>query len=209
MFKLGNTRGIFSTPIYEAQYPNFESIQEDIIGYLKPHFETPADGNEYFGSDGKASIIRTGNSLHQDPNLKEIKDFIEFHLKEYWKNYKLTSRVDPYILQMWANIVPPYGFTPAHNHNPTPIGGAFYVNATSEMGDLYLENPLENIEGKMPRDYAHSPLLMVEKIKVSPGKLILFPGWLRHHTRSNMSTQDRYVIGFNLGAWIDFKPCPV
>lgn len=208
MFNIGTTRNIFPVQIYEAEYEDFQSIQPEILSDLNAHFETPAKGNEYFNSDGTPSIIRTGNFLHHDPKLKCIVDFIEFHLREYWKSYNLTKRVDPYILQMWANIVPPNGFTPSHNHNPVHIGGAFYVTASSNQGDLYLESPLEHVEGRMPRDYAHSPLLLVEKIKVSPGKIVLFPGWLDHHTRSNNSNENRIVIGFNLGAWLDYKPKP-
>lgn len=209
MYTRGQEIEIFPTKIYEAYYDDFEIIQNDLLDIIKPHFENIADGNQYFNSDGTPCIIRTGNFLHQDPKLKFIVDFVEFHLKEYWKSYNLTKRVDPYILSMWANNILPNGFTPSHNHNPVPIAGVFYINATSDQGDLFLENPLEIAEGRMPRDYSYNPLLLVEKIKVTPGKLVLFPGWLGHHTRSNMSKENRYVLGFNLGAWLDFKPKPL
>jgi uncharacterized protein (TIGR02466 family) len=109
---------------------------------------------------------------------------------------------------MWANDIPPGGFTPAHNHNPVPVGGAFYINATPDKGNLYLEDPLEMVHGKAPRDYMHKPYLYTETITVKPGKLIMFPGWMRHHTRSNMTQENRYVLGFNIGAWLNFMPKP-
>jgi uncharacterized protein (TIGR02466 family) len=208
MFNAGTARDVFPTKIYEAEFPNFDQVQDQILEAVIPYFNKPAEGNEYVTGNGQAMIIRTGNDLHKDPALKNVVDFIEFHAKEYWKQSELTSRIDPYILQLWANTIPPGGFTPAHNHNPVPMGGAFYINAVPKMGNLYLENPMENVIGKQPRDFQHKPYLYTETINVSPGKLIMFPGWMRHHTRSNMTQENRYVMGFNIGAWQTFMPKP-
>ena len=204
MFKPGKSRDIFPTKIYEAEFPNFEAIQEQILKAVMPYFDDPAPGNEYISGTGQDMIIRTNNELHKDPALKEIVEFIEFHGKAYWKELEFTTRVEPYIQQMWSNEIPPGGFTPAHNHNPAAIGGAFYLNAVPEMGNLYLEDPNELVQGKMPRDYMFKPYLYTETIKVKPGKLVMFPGWLHHHTRSNMTQENRYVIGYNFGAFIHF-----
>ena len=208
MFTQGIARDIFPTKIYEAEFPNFEEVQDRIISAVKPYFDNPAPGNEYVSGDGVAMIIRSHNDLHKDPALREVVDFIEFHAKEFWKQSELTTRVDPYILQLWANSIPPGGFTPAHNHNPVPVGGAFYLNAVPQMGNLYLENPMEMVIGKQPRDFQYKPYLYTETIEVKPGKLIMFPGWLRHHTRSNMTQDNRYVLGYNIGAWQQFMPKP-
>lgn len=208
MYPNGQARQIFPTTIYEAEFPNFADIQDRIKAAVQPYFREPAAGNEYFDGQGNPLIIRSNNELHKDPALKEVADFIEYHAREYWKISELTTRVEPYILQMWANEIPPGGFTPAHNHNPTPIGGAFYIDASPEKGNLYLEDPLEMVLGKQPRDFQHKPYLYTETITVKPGKLVMFPGWLRHHTRSNMSKENRYVVGYNIGAWLQFMPKP-
>jgi len=208
MLEPGVSRDIFPIKIYEAEFPNFEEVRETLQAAIMPYFDNPALGNEYISGDGAAMIIRTCNDLHKDPAFKEITDFIEFHSREYWRQLAYTTRVDPYILQMWANNIPPGGFTPAHNHNPVPVGGAFYINATPDTGNLYLEDPLEMVHGKAPRDFMHKPYLYTETITVNPGKLIMFPGWMRHHTRSNMTQKNRYVLGFNIGAWLNFMPKP-
>jgi uncharacterized protein (TIGR02466 family) len=208
MHTAGQPRDIFPVRIYEAMYEGFDAVQTDVLEAIMPYFDNPAPGNEYVTREGVDLILRTGNDLHKDPKLKILVDFIEYHLKEYWKACGFTTRVEPYILQLWANELPPGGFTPSHNHNPVMVGGAFYVDANSEKGNLYLEHPLELVEGKMPRDYSYSPLLFTEQIKVEPGKLVMFPGWLRHHTRSNMTQESRYVVGFNAGCWLNFMPKP-
>ncbi len=210
IFAPGQSKDIFPIKIYEAEFPNFETIRDEIISAMIPHFESKnlADGNDYIFSDGEPMIIRTGNELHKDPAFKSVVDFIEYHGREYWRQSDLTSRVEPYILQLWANRVPPGGFTPAHNHNPVPVAGAFYIDANPEKGNLYLEDPLEMVQGRMPRDFLHKPYLYTETIKVTSGKLVMFPGYLRHHTRSNLSKENRYVFGFNFGYWQHFMPKP-
>jgi len=210
IFSPSQGRDIFPIKIYEADYPNFEMIKDRILDAIVPKFDlkTPAYGNDYIFGDGTPMIIRSNHDLHKDPNLKEVVDFIEFHGREYWKQSELTSKKDPYILQLWANCIPPGGFTPAHNHNPVPLAGAFYINAEPDMGNLYLENPLEMVVGKQPKDFLEKPYLNSETITVKPGKLIMFPGWLRHHTRSNRTKENRYVFGFNIGCWQKFMPKP-
>lgn len=205
-----HTREIFPTLIYEAELEGFDAIVSDMKEKILPLFEdNVAPGNEYFDKDGNPIFKRTPPNLQDNQDLKPIFEFIEHHGIEYWKACGYTTRVEPYIMQAWANDVPPGGFTPAHNHNPVAIGGAFYVDADEKMGNLYLEDPLEIVKGRMPYDFMYKPYLYTETIKVKPGKLIMFPGWMRHHVRSNRSDSNRIVIGFNIGAWIDFKSKPV
>lgn len=204
----GRLIDIFPITIYEAEYIGFESLQADLIKAVLPYFENPAGGNDYFDGQGNPMIVRTNNEVYQDPAFKPVVDFIEFHGRQYWQHCGYTRRVEPYIIHMWANELPPGGFTPPHNHNPSILSGAFYLDADEVKGDLYLEDPLSTVKGKMPHDFEHRPYLYTEQIKVKAGKLIMFPGWLYHHTRSNLSQQNRYVLGFNFGAWIDFKSKP-
>lgn len=204
----GTPRDLFPVKIYEAEFDGFESIQQSMIDAALPYFKNPALGNEYFDGQGNPLIVRTNNELYKDAAFKPVVDFIEFHGKEYWKACGYTNRVDPYIIHLWANELPPGGFTPPHNHNPSIFAGVFYLDADSVKGNLYLEDPLTFINGKMPYDFLHKPYLYTETISVKPGKLVMFPGWMYHHTRSNRSDTNRYILGFNFGAWIDFRPKP-
>ena len=45
-FENGVSKDIFPIKIYEAEYPNFENIKQQLIDNLKPHFNTLAPGNE-------------------------------------------------------------------------------------------------------------------------------------------------------------------
>ena len=85
-----------------------------------------------------------------------------------------------------------------------PIASAFYVNATDDMGMLEIENPLDTILKLNPNDNRLVPHFDTHKVPVEDGKLVLFPGWVRHFTRSNMSNDDRIIISFNIGANVSY-----
>lgn len=200
MYSNGTIKEIFPMKIYEAQYPDFHKIKQKLLEDLEPHFSTLAPGNQYVDEEGRPMIYRTLPNLEKNPKFKELIEFFEYHGRIYWKESNLTSRVEPYVLHMWSNKIPPGGFTPVHVHTPIPIAAAFYVHATDDMGVLEIENPLDTIEKLQPRDNNLAPYYHTHHVNVSDGKLVLFPGWVRHFTRSNMTKEDRVIISCNIGA---------
>lgn len=199
-----NFVNIFPITIYETHFPDFQTIKQQLIDDLEPHFETLAPGNEYWTPDGKPMIYRTLPNLQTFEKFKPVFDFVEHHARKYWQHMNLTKRVEPYVLHSWSNKIPPGGFTPVHVHTPIPIAGALYIHADSSMGDLEIENPLDTIEKMMPRDNNLAPYFQTHRVKVEEGKLVLFPGWIRHYTRSNTSNETRIIMSFNIGSNVTY-----
>jgi uncharacterized protein (TIGR02466 family) len=204
------TRNIFPIVIYEDYHENFtEEYKQSIIDRITPLFDNNiAPGNDYVDCNGVDIFKRTVPNLHLKPELSDILEFIEHHGKIYWKELGYSKKQNPYVLQLWANDVPPGGFTPAHNHNPVAIGGVFYLDADPFMGNLFLEDPMMMVNGRMPHDWQKQPYLHTEEIEVKSGKIIMFPGYLMHHVRSNKSKNNRIVIGFNFGLTWEYLPRP-
>jgi uncharacterized protein (TIGR02466 family) len=200
----GQFKDIFPIRIYEAEYPNFQDIKEQLLADLEPHFSTLAPGNEYWDKNNNPLIYRTLPNLEQENKFKHIIDFVEYHGKKYWQELNYTSRVEPYVLHMWSNKIPPGGFTPVHVHTPIPVAAAFYINASDDMGVLEIENPIDTIEKLQPRDNRLKPYFHTHNVSIKDGKLVLFPGWIRHYTRSNTSKENRVIISCNIGANITY-----
>jgi uncharacterized protein (TIGR02466 family) len=205
-YQNGQFKNIFPTTIYEAEYPNFQDIKKQLLADLEPHFSSLAAGNQYWDKDNNPLIYRTLPNLEQESKFKHIIDFVEYHGKKYWKGLNYTSRVEPYVLHMWSNRIPPGGHTPVHVHTPMPVAAAFYVHASDEMGVLEIENPIDTIEKLQPRDNRLNPYFHTHEVSVKDGKLVLFPGWMRHFTRSNTSKENRIVISCNIGANVTYHP---
>lgn len=209
MYNQGSLRDIFPITIYEALYDNFESIQDDLIEKALNSFDNNlAPGNDYFDKDGLPIFKRTNPNLHLREEFTDILNFIDFHGKKYWDALGLSTQEEPYVLQLWANDVPPGGFTASHNHTPIAIGGVLYLDADPLKGNLHLEDPTHMEKERLPFDWQKKPYVYTEEIKVEAGKIVMFPGFLMHHVRSNRSDSNRIVLGFNYGLSWSYRPKP-
>jgi uncharacterized protein (TIGR02466 family) len=201
---------LFAHPVYEVEFPNYETIENSLIEYISLNFNSKFI-NDYHGHDhpirnGALTRIydRYGYTEQEktidDPNLKLIFNFITEHGKAYWKELGLSNMLDPYILQLWATATHKGGFVASHNHNPVPISGVFYLKAKTEQGNLFLENPLDLVIGKSPRQVdALTPTRLNYEITAVSGKLVLFPGWMKHFTKPNPTDDLRMSMAVNFG----------
>ncbi len=86
----------------------------------------------------------TGNTTSIDNNIlknremKEIKQFIEKCLKDYFKNiHAPKNSVEPYITQSWCNYTKEGQFHHKHAHPNSFISGVFYVQADKAKDKIY------------------------------------------------------------------------
>ena len=73
------TIDIFPITIYEAEFPNFQNIQDDLINYIKSKLP---EVNEYQGHDhpiknGSIAVLfdKLKTEKIEDPNVQKIFDF--------------------------------------------------------------------------------------------------------------------------------------
>lgn len=204
------TTNIFAHAIYEVEFPNFEKIQDSLINYINNNFNSEFI-NEYNEHDhpiraGALTRIydatnnyRLGKTI-EDENLKSIVDFITEHGQEYWKILNLSSELTPYVLQLWATAVKRGGFVASHNHNPVPVSGVFYLKAEPRLGNLFLENPLDLVLGRSALNVSQrTPTRFNYEVESVSGKLILFPGWMKHFTKPNPTDELRMSMAVNFG----------
>lgn len=209
MYNQGNTKEIFPILMYEAHYENFHSVQQQFVDLALRGFENnTAPGNDYYDKDGIPIFRRTLPNLHLKKEYNQVVEFINFHGKIYWEKLGLTEQIEPYTLQLWANDVPPGGFTASHNHTPIAIGGVFYLDADPKKGNLHLEDPTHFCKERMPYDWNKKPYVFTHEIAAEAGKLVMFPGYLMHHVRSNLSDSNRIAFGFNFGVSWKYVPRP-
>lgn len=193
-------KNIFPIQVYETKFENYTAIKENLVDNLLFLFKE--EENQKLSMRYNTSSNKT--NLHDNPNLSVVFDFINLHINNYWNNISEMDpkyNVKPYILNTWINIIPIGKAISSHNHNPCIFGGVFYVDADHKNGNLFLENPLDYLLGRMP--WIHNPLNnpknFSEEISVFDGKLILFPGWMKHYSSENVEDKNRISIGINVG----------
>lgn len=100
---------------------------------------------------------------------------------------------------MWLSIYPDGGFIPEHIHSNAPFSGVFYAKAEKFAGDLTLHDPAWVAKSMLHLNNVDVDFIQTKiDIQVETGKVILFPGWLPHSSRSNCSGENRIIIGFNV-----------
>lgn len=191
-------KDIFSLKVYESQFTSYQYIKEETVNKILPFFENKENAKHDLLKNS-FSIANTIRDLHTRIDIKPIVDFINFSVNDYWTQLGFSKHLKPYILHMWANNVPVGGYLDSHNHNPNVIAGVFYINASPSMGNLRLENPLELLLGRMPWENNFNAVSFDHEIDVCDGKLILFPGWMKHRTLVNNIDDNRIVLGMNIG----------
>lgn len=215
---MAKTTDLFPHTIYEVDYPEFDKIQSALLNYINTNYEaelmTGYNGHDHpikLGSltriyDAKESKAIPGAApaadIQQidDDNLKAVFDWITYHGKEYWNTLNFSKHLDPYILQLWATSVTNGGFVSSHNHNPVPVSGVFYVKAEPKLGNLYLENPLDLVIGKsIYHNDNRTPTRFNHEVEAISGKLVLFPGWMKHFTKPNPTGELRMSMAVNFG----------
>lgn len=202
------TFDIFPITIYETEFPNYDQIQQSVIdlilGRLPSDLVNTYNEHDHPIMNGSITMLydRLESEEITNPLIKQLHDFVQEHGKNYWDMLNFHKNLNPYVLQLWANAVPKGGFVASHNHNPTPISGVFYINSTSEMGNLYLENPLDLVLGKsIYNTETRTPKRFNYEIESKSGKLVLFPGWMKHFTKANPTTNIRMSMAVNFGCW--------
>lgn len=201
-------KDIFPVQIYEVEYPNYLDIKDSLTSHITDLFNQNLDlysnhrlFNQSYSLEGSEEGMY--RDLHKRLPYPELIEFIDLHVKEYWKQLGYTRHHEPNIVHMWSNLTPKGGNIIQHNHSPFEIAGSFYVDADPERGCLALVDPLENIRGRLPyyesEESKQGRYFFDHLVEPKPGKLVLFPGWLYHKTQKNPSDKPRIVLGLNAG----------
>jgi uncharacterized protein (TIGR02466 family) len=111
---------------------------------------------------------------------------------------KINSRLS--LKNIWININKFKDFNIIHNHPFSKLSGVFYIKIPENSGDLLFANETEigcfikNEDIIEFNNYNSSTW----SIKPEENVLYLFPSWLNHYVKPNLSNEKRISISFNL-----------
>ena len=179
---------LFSTPVYVAQVDKFDSIQTEITTAMESiNFEMNPDwGQTHYLSDPtfEESLFTT----HKFPIFKKE---IDRNLKIYAKS--LNFKVNEYIFHSsWIALFEKNNYGHIHNHGYSDVSGVYYYSRSEEDGHIFFESPVDSASSSLP--FFGGQIT----IPGTTGTLLLFPGWLRHGIRPNMTDIPRISLSFDI-----------
>lgn len=139
---------------------------------------------------------QTPQDLHLRPAFADFAKLIEKGARGVAR-YLQVEQFPLMITGCWANINPPGTYHPTHNHPNNFLSGVYYVAVPESGSQIVFQDPrpvaIMPRSGKIDRVTANASVTAVQ-----PGRMVIFPSWLRHHVPSNDGTTERISLSFNL-----------
>jgi uncharacterized protein (TIGR02466 family) len=185
-----NIENLYATPVLIKKLDNYMDVNYDITKSINDiNWHTKKE----WGEPNHISTIDFGDDIIKSKNFFGLSNAIDSCLKEYCKEIDFVYR--EYNRKSWILKIKKGHFAHSHNHAPTDISGVYYYQTNENDGHFFFESPNTYFETSncFKNKYGQR---FLQKPEV--GKIIFFPGWLRHGVFLNSSDNDRISISFNI-----------
>lgn len=115
-----------------------------------------------------------------------IENFLHYASEMRWrfKDFRITE------CWMVQSLKHQWGLV--HAHNGSHVSGAYYFRGTETEGDIYFESPMPMYD----QSETHSAQIAYYKPKT--GRMLMWPGNLRHGVATNTTDRERVSLSFNI-----------
>jgi uncharacterized protein (TIGR02466 family) len=189
--------GWFATPIYwnKVDPEVLNDIQKE-LSYAEEKLET--DGlfkHQPTWNPGTHQLTNMKRNLIDDYNLKIFEKEIFRHIDLFKNtlNVPKDELTEFKIKSSWMTKTSKNEYAHVHYHKRADISGVYYYKTTGKDGSIIFESPLPVFDSLIM-----DPLPDITKYTPEVGKILLFPGWLRHGVEPNYTDDDRYSISFDI-----------
>lgn len=142
--------------------------------------------------------FQTENCRYDD--YKDLFNIINPYTIEYFKKFEFNGNL--FVSNFWFNINRYKDVNVLHHHPQSHISGVLYFKVPKDSGNIIFENPNWHIDYTWTRGQIqnyNNYNMQSYYIESADKLLILFPSYLRHYVRPNLSKEDRISMSFNLG----------
>ncbi len=183
---------LFPTPLWSVDLDAASAkalngrLLSEIDKLLRPRPQLPRGGS-----------WQTDPVLHRHPGFADLVALIERTSVGAMKFLGLkTPRAS--ITGMWANINPRGGQSSAHTHPNNFLSAVYYVQVPKGEGEIHFVDPRPQAEVMLPPTAEANRFNGNRRVfDVAPGRLVMFPAWLRHSVPPNRSSEERISIAAN------------
>jgi uncharacterized protein (TIGR02466 family) len=141
---------------------------------------------------------QTEQTLHEVPEFADLVGLVLDATDDVLE--KMEAEHEGFCLTAcWANINPKGAFHVPHHHPNNFLSGVYYLKTQEGADSITFHDPRPSVETIAPR-YRNTNRFnaMEHAIPVRTGRIVIFPSWLVHSVRGNMSDEIRISISFNI-----------
>ena len=179
---------LYPTAMYvEDRIGNFDDVQEEMKECLKG---VKFSFHEGWGTHWLSNLEFTENTLLQSMPLFAAE--LSKHIEAYCNAMKFFDKTYVEIKSSWFSKFKKGNHAHIHNHKGADISGVYYFKSTGDDGKIFFTTPNQYTEMSdvwSSDRFSHSS---------DEGKLLLFPGYLKHGVTTNITSSTRISFSFNL-----------
>jgi len=191
-----NLMPIYSVPLWQSEYPEFEEHQELFLKVVK----------EYKEQNPTKETPRSNIAGYQSPStlqsVEELRPLFEYICQMGFKAVADLDFIDCDIAltEAWLNINDSRQCMNSEHVHGDVFSGVFYLQAPEGSGKLALQNPAINKMWAGCSLTSQKNQFTGESIRIEPseGNILLFPSYLPHSVETNNHDEERISISFNL-----------
>jgi len=184
---------LFATPVWGFDLPadQASAINAGLLALLERWF-TPRPALR------PGETWQTTHDLHERAEFAPLLPFVQGAVEAALDALAVRDRAW-IITGCWANINPAGGFHPPHIHPNNLVSGVYYLQIPPAADSIVFHDPRPQAHLLHPVTTRVVPELQSEiQVEAKPGRLLLFPSWLRHSVRPNFGNEERVSISFNV-----------
>tara|TARA_B100000700_G_C14926555_1_gene799736 strand:+ start:119 stop:706 length:588 start_codon:yes stop_codon:yes gene_type:complete len=137
------------------------------------------------------------------PELSDLRDKIFKTLIDVAKTNAYKENVSFVINNGWANVNRHKDYNTSHQHPLSYWSGVYYVKVPANSGDLYFMDPKTYrtmiVEYPFVKNFNNPSQTNHIALKPEEGGFVLFPSYMEHLVRPNLSNEPRISIAINFG----------
>ena len=190
----------FATPIWSCVWEDSEELNAGLKRMIleRAPEEALTHRSNVGGWHSEQDLLRW-----QDPSVPPLVERIKTGINGVTQATKgmEEAATGGFFMVAWANLLRQGGYNQVHDHNKYAWSGVYYVDTGDETPGDELDGRIEFIDPrvgigwpKVPGD----PFKQRTRFKPEAGRMLMFPGWLRHYVHPYKGEAPRISIAFNV-----------
>lgn len=146
----------------------------------------------------RSETFQTEQTLHLQPEFAPVRAAISKLAKAGLEQMAIKYN-EIVFSAMWANINPPGAKHTVHSHPNNFLSGVYYVQCDARANAIRFYDPRPQSEVLMPPRLEQNVFnTNTIELETKPGRLVIFPAWLKHDVPTNLSERERISVSYNL-----------
>lgn len=200
----------FGTPFVSYQWPDSEKMNEGLAKLILVEEKSDDEGRGIRSNAG--GWQSRGNLItRSEPEILALKQRMEtmvFNLLGTIVRKDGTERTFTLLFDSWANVCRQGNYNVVHTHPNAMWSIVYYVAAGEPDDSIPYSGLLELLDPRESANYIQIPNTVLDArnfIENKPGRMILFPSWVKHMVHPFVGSGVRISIACNVNVVEDLR----